>query len=137
MMENRSSGSGMGLWALLFVIVALIAAGTWGAYTYGEGVFTIDGRTISELEPWEVIGGVIIGILGLLVGLVAGAIGLVVGLIAAVASIALGLAGVAVGLFITAGTLLGPFLLIAAIILLMRRRQSGAASASVNFADLG
>lgn len=125
MSQNLQSqrGNSGGVMLIVILFIAIVAAGTWAAYTYGEGHVMIDGRTISELEPWEVVGGVILGILGLFIGLTMGILGLLIGLIAAVVSIVLALAGVFVGLFITAGTLLGPFLLLAAIILLMRRKK--------------
>ena len=108
------------------LFIAVIAAGVWAVYTYGEGHVIIDGRTVSELEPWEIIGGVIAGVIALIVGLTVGLIGLIIGLVAMVISIVLGLIGVMAGLFITIGTLLGPFLLLAAIILLMRRNKQAA-----------
>jgi hypothetical protein len=120
---------------ILLVFIGLIVAGTWAAYTHGEGHIYIDGRTVSELEPWEVVGGVIIGIFGAIIGLAGGALGLIIGLAATVVAFALGLMGVAAGLFITAGVVLGPFLLIAAIILLMRRGQGGASGATARFDD--
>lgn len=117
-------GSSNTILLVLLVFLALLALGTYAAYTYGDAHIYIDGRTIEELEPWEVIGGVAIGILGAIFGLAMGVVGLVIGLAAAIVSIVLALAGVAAGLFITAGTLLGPFLLIAAIILLLRRPKA-------------
>jgi hypothetical protein len=116
---------GGGFWKfLLFLMIAAVAMGTWGAYQYGaEWDLVVNGRTFDELQPWEVVGGVIIGILGLIVGLVGGAIGLVIGLLAGAFAILMAFLGIFAGLFVTAGVVLGPFLLLAAIILLMRRRS--------------
>lgn len=120
---RRSSGGGV-LKFMLFLIVVAIALGTFAAYQYGgEWGMTINGATIDQLQPWEVVGGVIIGIIGLILGLVGGAIGLLVGLAAAAVAIALAFGGIAIGLFLTAGVVLGPFLLLAAIILLARRKS--------------
>lgn len=104
------------------LLVAVVAAGVWAVYQYGDGQVMVNGRSVEDLQPWEVVGAVIIGIIGLVVGLAAGAVGLVIGLVGAVLAIVVGFIGVAAGLFITAGVLLGPFLLIAAIFLLFRRR---------------
>lgn len=131
-------GSGTGLMVTLLLIVGVIALGTWAAYTYGDSHIVIDGRSVDQLEPWEVVGGVILGIVGLVIGLTMGAIGLLIGLVAMVGSLALAFAGIAVGLFITAGVVLGPFLLLAAIILLVRRggrSQSSGAAAEVLSTD--
>ncbi|MEM1381618.1 MAG: hypothetical protein AAGH41_13440 [Pseudomonadota bacterium] len=121
--EERRSGGGV--WKfLLFLMIVAVAMGTYAAYQWGDGVVTINDRAISEFQPWEVVGGVIIGILGLLVGLLAGVIGLLIGLGAAILAISLAMLGILSGVFITAGVLLGPFLLLAAVILLMRRRTN-------------
>ena len=121
--EERRSGGGV--WKfLLFLMVVAVAMGTYSVYQWGDGVITINGREISDLQPWEVVGGVAIGIVGLIVGLLAGAVGIMIGLGAALLAISLALLGVLSGVFITAGVLLGPFLLLAAIILLMRRRTN-------------
>lgn len=119
LIAQRGSGSSVFLALLFFAVV--VGAGIWAAYTYGEGHLVIDGRTVSELEIWEVAGAVVIGVVGLIVGLLGGLLGLAIGLVAMVFSIVLGVIGIAAGLFITAGTLLGPFLLLAAVILLIRR----------------
>ncbi|MGV6820440.1 MAG: hypothetical protein ACWA5T_08070 [Parvularcula sp.] len=121
--KQQQRGNGNAITLVMVIFIALVAIGTWAAYHYGGDHISINGRGVSELEPWEVVGGVIIGILGAVFGLMMGAFGLVIGLIAMVASIVLALAGVAVGLFVSAGTLLGPFLLLAAIILLLRKQN--------------
>lgn len=123
--QVRRGGGGAVLKFMLFLIVVAIAGGTYVAYTYGAdwGV-TINGETIDDLQPWEVVGGVIIGILGLIIGLVGGVLGLLIGLAAALVAIALAFGGIAFGLFITAGVILGPFLLLAAVILLIRRSSA-------------
>lgn len=115
---------GGGLWKfLLFIMIVAVALGTFAVYHYGaDASISINGRSVDDLQPWEVVGGVIIGIIGLIIGLLGGAIGLLIGLSAAVLAVALAFLGIAAGLFITAGVVLGPFLLIAAIILLVRRR---------------
>lgn len=121
--EERRSGGGV--WKfLLFLVILAVAAGTFAAYQWGDEVIYINGRGIEDLQPWEVVGGVAIGILGLIVGLLAGVIGLLIGLGAALLAISLAMLGIFSGLFITAGVLLGPFLLLAAIILLARRRTN-------------
>jgi hypothetical protein len=123
MREARRGGGG--IWKfLLFLMIVAVAMGTWAAYQYGaEWEMSINGRSFDELQPWEVIGGVIIGILGLIIGLIGGAIGIIIGLLAAAFAILMAFLGIFAGLFITAGVVLGPFLLLAAIILLMRRRS--------------
>ncbi len=121
-------GNASGVVMAIFVFIIIVAAGVWAVYTYGEGHIQINGRGVDELELWEVIGGVIAGIIGLFVGLIFGAVGLLIGLVALVLSLALAVAGVAAGLFISIGTMLGPFLLLAAIILLMRRQGEGGQS---------
>lgn len=123
---NRAAqrGNASGIVLAIFVFAIVVAAGVWAVYTYGEGHVQINGRGLEDLELWEVIGGVVAGIVGLFIGLVFGAVGLLIGLIAIILSIVLAVAGVAVGLFISIGTILGPFLLLAAIILLMRRQSS-------------
>lgn len=118
--EERRSGGGVWKFLLFLMIVAM---GTYAAYQWGDGAIYIDGRSVSDLQPWEVVGGVIIGILGMIVGLAAGAVGLLIGLAATVLALALAMLGILSGLFITAGVLLGPFLLLAAVILLMRRKS--------------
>lgn len=125
LVRQSERGSSTSSTLIILFFIALITAGVWAVYTYGEGHVIIDGRTVSELEPWEVVGAVIAGIIGLVIGLAAGLLGLIIGLVAMVLSLALGLIGVAAGLFIGIGTALGPFLLLAAIILLMRRKDSG------------
>ncbi|NRA30990.1 MAG: hypothetical protein HRU11_12115 [Parvularculaceae bacterium] len=121
--EERRSGGGV--WKfLLFLVILAVAGGTFAVYQWGDGFIYINDKGLEDLQPWEVVGGVIIGILGLIVGLVAGAIGLLIGLGAALLAIALAMLGIFSGLFITAGVLLGPFLLLAAIILMMRRRTN-------------
>lgn len=117
---QRGNSSALMLFLIAFFV--LVGLGIWVAYTYGEGYIVIGDRTVSELQPWEVAGAVVIGIVGLVIGLIGGAIGLLVGLAAMILSLVLGVIGVAAGLFIAAGTLLGPFLLLAAIILLIRRQ---------------
>ncbi|GGY40715.1 hypothetical protein [Parvularcula lutaonensis] len=121
--EDRRGGGGV--WKfLLFLMVVAVALGTYAVYHFGaDADIYINGRTVDELQPWEVVGGVIIGIFGLIIGLIGGAIGLLIGLGAAILAIALAMLGIMTGLFITAGVILGPFLLIAAIILLLRRRS--------------
>ncbi|MEM9840685.1 MAG: hypothetical protein AAF830_16230 [Pseudomonadota bacterium] len=121
--EERRSGGGV--WKfLLFLMIVAVAMGTYAAYQWGDGYIEINGRGMEDLEVWEVIGGVIIGILGLIVGLAAGAVGLLIGLAATILALALAMLGILSGLFITAGVVLGPFLLLAAVILLMRRRKN-------------
>lgn len=122
--EAKRGGGGGVLKFMLFLIIVAIALGTFAMYQYGaEWGVTVNGQTVDELQPWEVVGGVIIGIVGLIIGLLGGAIGLLIGLGAALVAIALAFAGVMVGLFVTAGIVLGPFLLLAAIILLARRKS--------------
>ena len=131
--QQRGNSSAATLVLVIFVL--LVAAGTWAVYQYGgDADVIINGKSLEELQPWEVIGAVVIGIVGLIVGLAAGLVGLLIGLVAMVVSIVLGLIGVAAGLFITAGVLMGPFLLLAAIILLMRR-QGGNSSAEAAYCD--
>jgi len=125
MEEIEEQRSGGGFWKfLLFLMILAVVGGTVAAYQWGEGFIYINDRGIEDLQPWEVAGGVVIGILGLIVGLFAGAIGLLIGLGAAILAIALAMLGIFSGLFITAGVLLGPFLLLAAVILLARRRSN-------------
>lgn len=119
--QKRSAMGSILLVTGIFVLV--IGLATWAAYTFGEGHIVIDGRDISDLEPWEVAGGIIAGIIGLIIGLTFGVLGLLIGLIATVFSIVLAIAGIAVGLFISVGVFLGPFLLLAAIIILIRRQK--------------
>ena len=90
---------------LVFLIfAALVVVGTLAAYHYAdEGFVVINGQTVTDLAPWEVAGGIAIGIIFAMIALLVGVIGLAIGLVATVVSIALALAGVAVGLFITAG----------------------------------
>lgn len=122
-LEERRSGGG--IWKfLLFVTIVAVAMGTFAAYQWGDGYVYINDRGIEDLQPWEVVGGVIIGLLGLIVGLLAGAVGILIGIGAAVLAISLAMLGILSGVFITAGVLLGPFLLLAALILLMRRRTN-------------
>lgn len=117
----RSGGGGVAKF-MLFLFVVLIAAGTWAAYNYGgDASISINGRDFNELQPWEVVGGVIIGIFGLIIGLLGGAVGILIGLLATVLALALAFMGIFFGLFITAGVVLGPFLLVAMLFLLMRR----------------
>jgi hypothetical protein len=122
---ERKTGRGTGaVWKfLLFLMIVAVVMGTWATYQYGaEWNVSINGRGIDELQPWEVVGGVVIGLVGLVVGLIGGAIGLIIGLLAAALAIMLAVLGIAAGVFFTAGFFLGPFLLLAAIILLIRRR---------------
>lgn len=121
--EERRTGGGFWKFMLFLTIVA-VAMGTFAAYQWGDGVVYINDRSIGELQPWEVVGGVVIGIVGLIVGLIAGAIGLLIGLGAALLAISLAMLGIMSGVFIVAGIVLGPFLLLAAIILLVRRRTN-------------
>lgn len=132
---NRQRGKSSVLMMSLIVLLILTAIGTAAAYNYGEGHLIIDGRTVSEMQPWEVVGGVIAGIIGLIVALVLGVAGLIIGILAMMIALALAFAGVAVGLFISAGTVLGPFLLLAAIILLLRRNRQPVAASPVEQVD--
>lgn len=116
----------------LYIILFLVVIGTWAVYQFGpEHDITINGRDLSELEPWEVVGGVIIAILATAVALIGGLIALVVSLAAAVLALLLAAAGVAVGLFFTAGVLLGPALLLVGIILLFRRGKKARTAAEI------
>lgn len=129
--KTQQRGSSSTATLVILVFIAIVAAGTWAVYHYGgDANIIVNGKSLVELELWEVIGAVIIGIFGLIIGLVAGLVGLMIGLAAMVISIVLGLIGIAAGLFITAGTLLGPFLLLAAIILLLRRNKNNSAEAA-------
>lgn len=120
--ERRSGG---GLWkALLFLMILAVIGGTFAVYHFGaDGHIMINGQTVDNLQPWEVVGGVILGILGLIVGLVGGVVGILIGLGAALLAISLAFIGVAGSLFIVTGIVLGPFLLIALIFLMIRRSQ--------------
>ena len=124
--RNTQSGNGTTLTVLLVLFIALVAAGTWAAYTYGDGHIVMNGQTIDELQPWEVVLGVVIGILGAIIGILAGFVGIIIGLLAAAFSIALAFVGVAASLFVVAGVLAGPVLLLALVIYLFTRnnRQS-------------
>ncbi|MEE4210538.1 MAG: hypothetical protein V2I43_14895 [Parvularcula sp.] len=123
MVEGERKRGGGAMKFALFIMIMLVAAASVAVYHFGaDGSIMINGRGVDQLAWWEVVGGVLIGLVGLVIGLAGGAIGLVVGLLAAFLAIALSLLGIFAGLFITAGVVLGPFLLIAAIIILMRRR---------------
>jgi hypothetical protein len=125
MAETVEKKGGGALKFALFIMIMLVAAASVAVYHFGaDGAIMIDGRTVDQLAWWEVVGGVLIGFVGLFLGLAGGLIGLVIGLGAAFVAIALSLLGIFAGLFITAGVVLGPFLLIAAIIILMRRRTN-------------
>ncbi len=122
---NRStqSGSGTTFTVTLLLFIALVAAGVWAVYTYGDGHIVINDRTLDDLQPWEVVLGVVIGIIGAIIGILAGLVGVIIGLVAAFLSIVMALLGVAAGLFIFAGVLAGPVLLLAGIIILMTRSK--------------
>ncbi|MGV6802336.1 MAG: hypothetical protein ACWA5L_10480 [bacterium] len=117
------AGQGSVLMISFITLLILTAIGVWAAYAYGDGAIYIDGKTVSEMQPWEVIGGVVAGIFGLILALILGTIGLIIGIIALILALLLAAAGVAVGLFVSVGTALGPFLLIAAVILLLRKNN--------------
>ena len=119
--RQRQRGGSNTLIISLLCFVALVAAGVWAAYTYGDGHIYIDGRGMDELSPLEVVAGVVVGIIGAIVGILAGIVGVLIGLAAALLAILLALMGVATGLFITIGVLAGPILLLAAIIMLINR----------------
>ena len=122
--EERKNGGGVGKFVLFLAIIA-IASGTFAVYHYGaDGHIIINGRGVDDLAPWEVVGAVIIGLLGLIVGLIGGLIGVIVALAAASVAIALGLLGIFAGIFLTAGFLLGPLLLIILIVMIIRRRTN-------------
>ena len=104
----KRGGWGAGLF--LFAI-ALVAVGTYVHFQI-EPFVTINGVR-EELSLGQVIGGLVAGVIGLVVGLVAGLFGLGVGL-----------AGAGLGLFITVGVLVGPFLLAWLIFKSMRRNKS-------------
>lgn len=123
------AGNAAGWLIALLLVIGLFAAGVWAVYTYGEGNIYIDGRTVSELEWWEIAGALAAGVVALIIGLIGGLLGLVVGLFAAVVALAIGALGIFAGLFITAGVLLGPILLLVLIILMIRR--GGRAEAEV------
>ncbi len=134
--RNTQSGNGTTLTVLLVLFIALVAAGTWAAYTYGDGHIIMNGQTIDELQPWEVVLGVVIGILGAIIGILAGFVGIIIGLLAAAFSIALAFVGVAASLFVVAGVLAGPVLLLALVIYLFTRNSGKSASNSDENAPL-
>jgi len=106
------------------IVLILVAVGTWAFYHYGaEYDITIDGRSIDQLQPWEVVGGVLLAIMGTAIAIIGGLIALIVGLAAAVIALLLAAAGIAVGLFFTLGTLLGPALLAVGVIMLIQRSK--------------
>jgi hypothetical protein len=118
---ETKKGGGFGKF-VLFLFVALVAMGIFSAYHWNDFI-EINGQAAQDLEIYEVVGAVILGVVGLFIGLVGGAIGILAALVAAVIGISLALIGVLSSIFIVAGVIFGPFLLIAAIILLMRRRH--------------
>ncbi len=83
---------------LLVIMILLFVAGFFVHYQI-EPIVHLDGRS-ETLAPWEVAGGLIVGLAGLIVGLFVAFIGIVV---------ALGATGL--GLLIAVGTVVGPFLL--------------------------
>ncbi len=103
------------------LVLALVAFGTWWVYQYGGEHVSINGHTIDQLQPWEVVGGVLLAIIGTAIAIIGGLIALIIGLAATVIALLLAAGGVAVGLFFTLGTLLGPALLAVAIIMLIQR----------------
>lgn len=116
------AGNAAGWIIALLVVIGLFAAGVWAVYTYGEGNIYIDGgRTVSDLEWWEIAGAVAAGVVALIIGLTGGLLALIVALFATIVALALGALGIFAGLFITAGVLLGPILLLVLIILMIRR----------------
>ena len=120
LVDPRAGGAAGWIFTLL-VVIGLFAAGIWAVYTYGEGHIYIDGRSVNELEWWEIAGGLAAGAAALIIGLVGGLLGLVIALFATVVALVLGALGIFAGLFITAGVLLGPILLLVLIIIMIRR----------------
>lgn len=118
---RRGGGAGVAATITLFILFGIVAAGVWAVYHFGDGHIQIDGRGLDDLDFWEVVLGVVIGVVGAIIGVLGGLFGVIVGLGAALMALVLAAAGVAAGLFITAGVLLGPILLLAAIVMLVRR----------------
>ncbi|MEO1041581.1 MAG: hypothetical protein AAFX52_04760 [Pseudomonadota bacterium] len=122
--REKKSGGGIAKF-FLFLMILAIAAGTYALYQHGaDGNITINGRGVDDLALWEVVGAVMIGFLGLVVGLIGGLIGVVVALAAASIAIVLGLLGIFAGIFLTAGFLFGPILLIILIVIVIRKRTN-------------
>ncbi len=128
--RHAQKGGSTTLTIFLILFLALVAAGTWAVYNYGDGHVVINDRTLDELQVWEVMLGVVIGIIGAIIGILAGLVGVIIGLVAAILSVGLALAGVAVGMFVVAGVLAGPILLLAGIIILISRGNRKKESAS-------
>ncbi|MEM6914827.1 MAG: hypothetical protein AAF511_12720 [Pseudomonadota bacterium] len=122
--SEKKAGGGFAKF-LLFLMILAIALGTYTLYSYGaDGHITINGRSVDDLALWEVAGAVAIGFVGLVIGLIGGLIGVVVALAAASIAVALGLLGIFAGIFLTAGFLLGPILLIILIVMVIRKRTN-------------
>ena len=120
--RHAQTGGSTTLTITLLLFIALVGCGTWAIYNFAEeSVLVVGNQTLEELELWEVVGGVAIGLIAAILGILAGLVGIVIGLIAAALSIALSLLGTAIGLFVVAGVFAGPVLLLAAVIIMINR----------------
>ena len=118
MTETVRPSRGGTAWGLL-ILIALAAAAV--AYVYFGGYdITIDGHRIEDVNPIELLIGLIVGVLAAVIGIAAGLVGVFVGIGAALIALILAAFGIAAGLLVALGAFLGPILLIAAIVMLAR-----------------
>ncbi|GGD07653.1 hypothetical protein [Aquisalinus flavus] len=124
-------------WLIVLVVVAgLFAVSGLSLHHFGGGIVTVDGQTLHDLNPFEAIIAVIVGVLAtifaVLIAIIATIFGVLMGLIGAM----IGILGAFFGIFVAILVVASPFLFIALIVWLIVKATGNGRSSRPGPRDL-
>lgn len=122
--ERRSNRTHTWLIVVL-VILGLFAISGVSLHHFGGDFITIDGRTMSDLNPFEAILAVIVGVFAAIVAVIVAILATLIGLAAGLFGLLIGLLGAALGIIVAVGVVAGPFIVIGLIVWAIVKASNG------------